>query len=125
MIGTWDPRFEDFYAPLAILAVLYFAIQAIGTNQTAWFFLTSLGWANAGLGQWLRFPAAEDSRMHNRPEGRGSILCLLSLSVLAFASGAASLLGAMGTTAAAVVVSFMAVGQLFGAWLHFRWLRAA
>jgi hypothetical protein len=110
---------------LAISALLYFAIQAIGTHQTAWFLLTSLGWANAGLGQWFRFPASGQSRLHERSDGWRSILCLLGLSVLGFVSGVASFLGAMGTTAAAVVASIMAVGQLLGAWLHFRWLRAA
>jgi hypothetical protein len=125
MTTRWDPRFEDFYAPLAILALLYFAIQAIGTNQTAWFFLTSFGWCNAGLGIWFRDPAAEESRMHREPDGWRAIVCVLGLGVLAFVSGVASLLGAMGSTAAAVVVSLMAAAQLLGAWFHFRWLRAA
>lgn len=125
MLGTWDPRFEDFYAPLAILTLLYFAIQAIGTNQAAWFVLTAVGWGFAGLSQWFRFPTGEESRMHERRDGWRSILCLLGLSVAGLACGVASLLGALGTAAAAVVVAFQALGQLASAWLHFRWLRTA
>ena len=126
MATTWEPRFQDFYVPLAILAVLYFAILSIGTNQTAWFFLIFVGWLNGGLGQRFNLPDAEEARMQpTSPHGRRASQSLLFLAAVAFISGLASWLGVLGTAGAAAVAALLAVVQLTSAWLAYQWWRAA
>ena len=126
MATTWEPRFQDFYVPLAILAVLYFAILSIGSNPTAWFFLISLGWLNGGLGYRFNLPEAEEARLKpSSPYGRRASRSLLLLAAVAFASGVASWVGLLSTTAAIGVATFLAVLQLLSAWLAYQWWRAA
>jgi hypothetical protein len=126
MAAVWEPRFQDFFVPLFILTLLYFSISAIGTNKTAWFYLVAAGWAFAALAQRFTFPEPTAARLKpNSPEARRSILCLLTLSVLAALGGVATQTGVLGATASAVWVCVLAAIQLLQAWLQFRWWRAA
>ena len=69
MVAAWEPRFQDFFVPLFILSLLYFAISAIGSSGPAWFYLVALGTANAAIGQ--RFGLARRVVLrHNRGLGR-------------------------------------------------------
>ena len=83
MLGAWEPRFQDFFAPLLILSLFYFGISAIGTSGPAWFYILALGFATAGFLQRFDYPRAIAARLKpNSPEGRRSIYCLFSLSLL-------------------------------------------
>ena len=126
MTAAWQPRFQDFFAPLLILSLLYFWISAIGASGPSWFYFAMLGWAIALYGNRFGLPEPVASRWRPRSaEARPFMLTHVALCVLAAGGGAATQIGALGGAGATVLVSLMAVVQLLGAWFHFQWWRAA
>ena len=125
MTAAWQPRFQDFFAPLLILSLLYFWISAIGAGGPSWFYLATIGWALAVPGNRFGLPDAVAVRWKpGTAESRPSMLSHVALCLLAAGGGAATQIGALGGAGAAVLVSLMAVVQLFGAWFHFQWWRS-
>jgi hypothetical protein len=126
MTAAWEPRFQDFFAPLLILSLLYFWISAIGASGPSWFYIATIGWAIPVYGNRFGLPEAVASRWRPRSaEARPLILSHVALCLLAAGGGAATQMGALGGAGAAVLVSLMAVVQLLGAWFHFQWWRSA
>jgi hypothetical protein len=126
MTSGWEPRFQDFFAPLLILAMLYFMISAIGTGGPEWFYLAAFSWATAATG--FRYTHPKEVAERAKPdsaEGRIAFGCHLSLCALALVGGIATQIGALNEPAAVALVSVMGVGQLLGAWFRFKWWRAA
>ena len=126
MTAAWQPRFQDFFAPLLILSLLYFWISEIGASGPSWFYFAMLGWAIAVYGNRFGLPKPVASRWRPRSaEARPYMLTHVALCVLAAGGGAATQIGLLGGAGATVLVSLMAVVQLLGAWFHFQWWRAA
>jgi hypothetical protein len=126
MTAAWQPRFQDFLAPLLILSLLYFWISTIGAGGPAWFYLAMLGWAIALYGTRFSLPKNVASRLRPRSaEARPLMLSYVALCLLAGGGGVATQIGALGGAGATVLVSLMAVVQLLGAWFNFQWWRAA
>ena len=126
MTAAWQPRFQDFFAPLLILSLLYFWISAIGASGPSWFYFAMLGWAIAVYGNRFGLPKPVASRWRPRSaEARPFMLTHVTLCVLAAGGGAATQIDALGGVGATALVSLMAVVQLLAAWLHFQWWRSA
>ena len=126
MTAAWQPRFQDFFAPLLILSLLYFWISAIGASGPSWFYFAMLGWAIALYGTRFSLPKTVASRLRPRSaEARPLMLSYIALCLLAVSGGVATQIGALGGAGTTVLVSLMAVVQLLGAWFHFQWWRAA
>ena len=126
MTAPWPARFEDFFAPLLILALLYFWISAIGTNTPAWFYIGAVGWGVAFVGN--RFSLAPNVAERLNPHSsiaQRSHAGSLGLCIVSAAGGAASQAGVLGPIGALVLISAFALVQMCSAWFHLQWWRAA
>ncbi|MGI9626566.1 MAG: hypothetical protein ACR2QM_07010 [Longimicrobiales bacterium] len=126
MTGSWEPRLQDFFAPLVILALIFVGIRAIGTNDTVWFLVAGSGWANAFFGQRFALPPEVAERL-----GPTSSLAWrahgtnLAMSVTAVLAAIATLAGDPSDLVKLALVSTLAATQFLASSFHYQWWRAA
>jgi hypothetical protein len=126
MTASWNPRFQDFFARLVILALIFIGIRAIGRSDTVWFLVAGGGWANAFFGQRFALPPEVAERLDPKsPLAWRAHGTNLALRVAAGVGAIATLFGVPSELSKLVLVSFLASGQLVASWLHFQWWRAA
>jgi len=123
MAAPWSPRFQDFFAPLLLLVLLYFTIAAIGSSAHAWFYLVGIGSLAGAVVAHQNFHVASVDKSIDA-NATPILVCHIGLSILGFGSGIAVQVGLAASVGSTILGGIFGAGQLLGAWLVFRWWHA-